>query len=104
MPPAPSRRRAAGSPCRRRRRGVPVRLSEVNKGTAIVELLSRLGIDQRDTIGIGDSSNDIEMLQVCAAGIAMGNADRTVKDVAEEVTTDVFDDGVWNASRRHGLI
>jgi Cof subfamily protein (haloacid dehalogenase superfamily) len=81
-----------------------VTLSGVNKGTAILELLTRLGIDQRDTIGIGDSSNDIEMLQICAVGIAMGNADRTVKDVADEVTTGVLDDGVWNAFRRHGLI
>jgi hydroxymethylpyrimidine pyrophosphatase-like HAD family hydrolase len=44
------------------------------------------------------------MLRVCAMGIAMGNADRTVKDVAEEITTDVLDDGVWNPFRRHGLI
>jgi Cof subfamily protein (haloacid dehalogenase superfamily) len=79
-------------------------LSGVNKGTTIVQLVSLLGIDQSDTIGIGDSSNDIEMLQVCAVGIAMGNADRAVKDVADEVTTDVLDDGVWKSFHRHGLI
>ena len=81
-----------------------VTLAGVNKGSTIVQLLSRLGLDAADAIGIGDSSNDIEMLQVCGVGIAMGNASNEVKAVADEVTTAVLDDGVWNAFRRHGLI
>jgi Cof subfamily protein (haloacid dehalogenase superfamily) len=81
-----------------------VTLQGVNKGSTILQLLSRLGLDAADAIGIGDSSNDIEMLQVCGTGIAMGNASAEVKAVADEVTTAVLDDGVWNAFRRHGLI
>jgi len=81
-----------------------VTLQGVNKGSTILQLLSRLGLDAADAIGIGDSSNDIEMLQVCGTGIAMGNASDEVKAVADEVTTAVLDDGVWNAFRRHGLI
>jgi Cof subfamily protein (haloacid dehalogenase superfamily) len=81
-----------------------VTLQGVNKGSTILQLLSRLGLDAADAIGIGDSSNDIEMLQVCGIGIAMGNASNEVKAVADEVTTAVLDDGVWNAFRRHGLI
>jgi hydroxymethylpyrimidine pyrophosphatase-like HAD family hydrolase len=34
----------------------------------------------------------------------MGNADDTVKSYADEVTTGVDDDGVWNAFVRHGLV
>jgi hydroxymethylpyrimidine pyrophosphatase-like HAD family hydrolase len=34
----------------------------------------------------------------------MGNADGSVKAVADEVTTGVDDDGVWNAFVRHGLV
>ena len=71
---------------------------------ALLQLLDRLGMDASGAIGIGDSTNDIEMLQVCGVGIAMGNATDAVKAHADEVTTSVLDDGVWNAFRRHGLI
>lgn len=81
-----------------------VTLGGVNKGSTILQLLDRLGLDPESAIGIGDSSNDIEMLQVCGVGVAMGNATDAVKAQADEVTTSVFDDGVWNAFRRHGLI
>ncbi|WP_104163702.1 Cof-type HAD-IIB family hydrolase [Cryobacterium sp. N22] len=81
-----------------------VTLDGVNKGTTVLQLLDLLGLDAASAIGIGDSTNDIEMLQVCGVGIAMGNATDVVKAHADEVTTSVVDDGVWNAFRRHGLI
>ena len=81
-----------------------VTLAGVNKGTTILQLLDRLDIDVSASIGIGDSYNDLEMLQICGVGIAMGNADDAVKAHADEVTTSVLEDGVWNAFRRHGLI
>lgn len=84
--------------------GGEVSLGGIHKGAAIIELVGHLGLDVDDTIGIGDSANDLEMLQVAGVGIAMGNADAAVKAVADEVTTRVDDDGVWNAFRRHGLI
>ena len=81
-----------------------VTCSGVNKGSTILLLLEHLGIQAEFAIGIGDSTNDIEMLQVCGVGVAMGNATDEVKMHADEVTTAVLDDGVWNAFRRHGLI
>lgn len=76
----------------------------VTKGSAITAILEHLGASADDAIGIGDSYNDLEMLQVCGVGIAMGNAEQAVKDVADEITTSVSDHGVANAFRRHGLI
>lgn len=84
--------------------GGEVSLRSVNKGAAITELVAHLGLALDAAIGIGDSHNDLEMLQVCGVGIAMGNADETVRSHADEVTTSVLDDGVWNAFRAHGLI
>lgn len=81
-----------------------VTLQGVNKGTTIHQVLDRLGLDIANAIGIGDSSNDIEMLQMCGVGIAMGNATDAIKAYADEVTTAVLDDGIWNAFSRHGLI
>jgi Cof subfamily protein (haloacid dehalogenase superfamily) len=84
--------------------GGEVSLRGVNKGAAIAELVAHVGLSPADAIGIGDSYNDLEMLQVCGVGIAMGNADDTVKSYADEVTTSVHDDGVYNAFVRHGLL
>ncbi|PVW03941.1 Cof-type HAD-IIB family hydrolase [Microbacterium sp. Gd 4-13] len=84
--------------------GGEVSLHGVTKGSAIVELVTLLGMSLDDAIGIGDSYNDLEMLRVCGVGIAMGNADDTVKGYADEVTTSVHDDGVHTAFTRHGLI
>ncbi|MFG6402939.1 Cof-type HAD-IIB family hydrolase [Microbacterium sp. P04] len=84
--------------------GGEVSLRGVNKGAAILELLALLGMTAEQAIGIGDSHNDVEMLQVCGVGIAMGNAVESVKAHADEVTTGVDDDGVFTAFVRHGLI
>jgi Cof subfamily protein (haloacid dehalogenase superfamily) len=75
----------------------------MNKGVAIGEILTALDMVPDDAVAIGDSVNDIEMLTLVGVGIAMGNADGNVKAVADEVTTGVEDDGVWNAFVRHGL-
>jgi len=74
------------------------------KGSAIVSVLEHLGIDASASIGVGDSWNDVEMFEVCGVGIAMGNAAPELQSIADEVTTSVSDDGIWNAFRRHGLI
>lgn len=74
------------------------------KGSAIETVLDHLGIDRSVAIGIGDSWNDVEMFQVCGTGIAMGNAVAEMKALADETTTSVRQDGVWNAFVRHGLV
>ncbi|MGO2751738.1 MAG: Cof-type HAD-IIB family hydrolase [Pseudoclavibacter sp.] len=76
----------------------------VNKGSAILEVCRLKGLDQADTIGIGDSINDVEMLELTGVGVAMGNAPDAIKAHADQVTTGVDDNGVWNAFVRNGLI
>ncbi|MBD7957591.1 HAD family hydrolase [Microbacterium sp. Sa4CUA7] len=79
-------------------------MSGTTKGSAILRVLERLGIDPADAIGIGDSWNDVEMFEVCGVGIAMGNAAPELKELADDVTTSVREDGIWNAFVRHGLV
>ena len=76
----------------------------VHKASGIDVLLHHVGIDLADTIAIGDSYNDLEMLEHVAVGIAMGAAPQAVKDIADEVTTSTTDDGIRLAFVRHGLI
>lgn len=66
----------------------------VNKSTALEKLRVRLGVDPADTLAIGDGSNDIEMLRWAGRGVAMGQAEDSVKESADEVTAPVWEDGV----------
>ena len=75
-----------------------------NKGTGIQAMLTHLGRDAADAVGIGDSWNDVEMFEVCGTAIAMAEADPQLQRIAGEVTTGVLDDGIWNAFVRHGII
>jgi Cof subfamily protein (haloacid dehalogenase superfamily) len=84
--------------------GGEISLPGMNKGAAIVELVAHLGLPLEDAIGIGDSTNDLEMFDICGVGIAMGNASDAVKARADEVTTSVHDDGIRNAFLTHRLI
>jgi Cof subfamily protein (haloacid dehalogenase superfamily) len=81
-----------------------VSLDGVTKGAAIATMLPLLGFTAAQAIGIGDSSNDVEMFDVCGVSIAMPGAIPAVRARASEMTTDVLDDGVWNAFARHGLL
>lgn len=66
----------------------------VSKGSALEVLRRRLGVEPMDTVAVGDQRNDIEMLQWAARGVAMGNAPDEVKAFADEVTGDVYADGL----------
>jgi hydroxymethylpyrimidine pyrophosphatase-like HAD family hydrolase len=74
----------------------------VSKGSALEIVRRRLGVQPMDTVAVGDQRNDIEMLQWAARGVAMGNAPEEVKAVADEVTDDVYNDGL--VSVLHSLV
>lgn len=76
----------------------------MNKGKGIEFLLDYYNAKLDDTIGVGDGENDTEMLKFCNVGIAMGNATDNLKKIADYITTDVNDDGLYNAFVHYGLI
>lgn len=76
----------------------------VDKGTALVHVAERLGVAIEDTYAFGDGVNDVCMLEAAGHGVAMGNAIDELKRIAEYVTTDIREDGVYNGLRHYGLI
>lgn len=76
----------------------------VTKATAIGHYLSHVGGSIEDTIAIGDSGNDLEMINFAHTSVAMGNATDPIKAAADFTTTAVDDDGMYNAFVRLGLI
>lgn len=77
---------------------------DVNKGKAIEKILEHYNEESFNAIGIGDSANDIPMFKVCGIAIAMGNGAPEAKEAADYVTTDILDDGIYNAFKYYGLI
>ena len=69
----------------------------LTKASGIAHVLSYLGEDASSTIGIGDGENDIEMIETCHLGIAMGNACDALKEKADYITADIDDDGLAKA-------
>lgn len=75
-----------------------------SKASAMRFVAEKLGISMSETAAVGDSSNDIPMLECAGIGVAMGNATEDVKKCADFVTTNVDEDGIWNALKRLGAL
>lgn len=76
----------------------------VNKASAIEALISHLNIPKENTYAYGDGLNDIDMLEYCQYGIAVGNAKQGLKDIADEVIGDIADNSIYDSMKKHGLI
>ena len=74
-----------------------------NKGDALLQLAEYLGIKQEETMAFGDGENDITMLRMAGIGVAMGNAESSVKAAADYVTITNNDAGVAAAIRKFVL-
>ena len=58
----------------------------VSKGNALLELADYLKISSSNTFAIGDSDNDLSMIESAKYGIAMGNATEEIKKAASYIT------------------
>ena len=58
----------------------------VSKATMLARLCDRLGIDPAQTMAVGDSMNDAEMLKWAGVGVLMGHAESYMHQYADVVT------------------
>ena len=75
-----------------------------SKAEGIKLILDKTGVDRKDTYAFGDSMNDYEMLDYVEYGIAMGNSDKRIFDVASYVTDTIENDGIYKALEKYQLI
>jgi len=75
----------------------------VNKGRALSFLAQKLNIGQQEIMAVGDSNNDLDMIQFAGFGVAMGNASDNVKAAAQAVTLRNDEDGVAEAIEKYVL-
>ena len=69
-------------------------LAGVDKASGIARVGQTLGVNPTNTVAVGDSYNDLPMLEACGFSVAMGNAPPEVKDAAEFVAPSVAEDGL----------
>lgn len=76
----------------------------ITKQLGIENFCTHFGIDTADTMAFGDGGNDISMLKFVKIGVAMGNANDAVKQIADFVTDEVDEHGIERALIRFGLL
>ncbi len=84
--------------------GADVVEKQASKAEGLKRLCRHYQVKPEDTIAIGDSMNDYEILQTAGLGIAMGNAVEELKSVADYITADIGEDGIYKACRHFGWI
>ncbi len=84
-------------------RAVDIIPANGGKGAAVSDVLRFYGISKEEAIAFGDGKNDIEMLKAVGTGIAMGNANADVKEMADDVCESVEEDGIYQYCLAHNF-
>ena len=75
-----------------------------DKGTGIKAICDYLGCTLADTIGFGDSNNDLQMTDVAGISVCMGNGSETLKQRCDRIAPSVYEDGITKEFEALGLI
>lgn len=75
-----------------------------SKGKAMEYLLERHGLTRENCVAIGDSTNDLPMLEAAGVSVAMGNGDPRIFPCVSFVTAGLRHDGIAQALERLGLV
>ncbi|WP_026882915.1 Cof-type HAD-IIB family hydrolase [Clostridium akagii] len=76
---------------------IEITSKSVSKGQAVKELAKYYNLKAEEIITIGDSQNDLSMIEYAGLGIAMGNGTELVKSKANYITDTNDNDGVAKA-------
>ncbi|MGT2928899.1 HAD family hydrolase [Streptococcus dentasini] len=79
-------------------------VANIDKAHTIDVLLNHLLLTKEDTIAFGDAKVDIPMLNYCEIGVAMANGGPEILAMADMVTEDVEEDGLYKGFERLGLL
>ena len=74
---------------------IDVNDSSVSKGNAVKYLCEYLNIDKDDTIGFGDSDNDVSMFYQVGKSISVSNGTNRVKTLANHITLSSEESGIF---------
>lgn len=84
-------------------RNIEITKKGVSKGSAVKKLAEYYNIKREEIIAIGDSENDMSMIEFAGLGVAMGNALEKVKAKADYVTDTNDNNGVAKVIEKYIL-
>ena len=79
------------------REAIEVNRVGVHKGRGLEWLAHHLGCTLANVIAIGDSENDLTMLQMAGLGVAMANSEPCIREAADVITGSNTENGVAQA-------
>ena len=75
----------------------------ISKATALLAMMEALDVEAGEVIAVGDSWNDLEMIEAAGLGVAMGDAPEGVRARADYVCASADEDGVRDVLERFVL-
>lgn len=75
-----------------------------DKGRGVLKICEYLDVPIENTIGFGDSMNDLEMIQTVHTSVCMANGSEKLKSLSDIVCPSVEEDGIAREFRALGLI
>lgn len=79
------------------RQNIEITHKNAKKGNALKRYTEKRGISLEETMALGDNYNDLSMLEMVGHSVAMGNAEKEIKDTCRYVTGLNTEDGVAEA-------
>lgn len=80
-----------------------ISIKDITKATGLKQITNYLNKAIEATVAIGDSLNDLDILQAAGLSICMGNGADECKKVADFTTKDISDDGLAYALKHFNL-
>lgn len=80
-----------------------ISIKGITKATGLKKIATYLNKSIEDTIAIGDSLNDLDILQEAGLSICMGNGTDECKEIADFTTKHISDDGLAYALKHFNL-
>lgn len=74
-------------------KNIEITAPQATKAHALATLCTRLGIAPAEVLAMGDSDNDLPMLQFAGVGVAMANGEAHIKAAADVIADDCDDFG-----------
>ena len=77
---------------------------QFDKGRGVRIVAEYYGIGLEDTIGFGDSMNDLEMIQTVGSSVCMANGSPALQEISDLVCPAVEEDGLYQAFEQLNLL
>ncbi|WP_060680355.1 Cof-type HAD-IIB family hydrolase [Virgibacillus halodenitrificans] len=75
-----------------------------SKAVGVKKIVEASGLKLENSFAFGDGLNDIEMIKEVGIGVSMGNGVLPLKEIADYVTDNVDENGIYNGLKHLGLI